>query len=71
VEWDRIAPAEMRKNPGALCDSLAFRFLSVPLEPGDRQKVIAFLEKRGPDISDATVRDCAHLIMSTPEFQLT
>lgn len=71
VEWDRIAPAEMRKNPDALCDSLAFRFLNVPLEPADRQKVIAFLVKRGPDINDATMRDCAHLIMSTPEFQLT
>ena len=54
------------------------RFLSVPLDPKQRQALIAFLDQElaTSDVQEAQswmedpLRMLLHLIMSTPEYQL-
>lgn len=71
IPIDRIAPKAAREDRAALCDELAFRMLNSQIEPAEKDRLLAFLAERGPDINDATVRDLLHLIMSTPDYQLT
>jgi hypothetical protein len=71
VPLDKVAPAALRADPAQLCDAIALRLLNVPLEGSEREKFLAFLRERGPEISDAELRDFLHLVMSTPEYQLT
>ncbi len=67
----RIAPPELRGKPEELMAHLAKRFFQRAL-PRKRLEVFTqFLVSRKPDMSDRTVRALIHLMMSTPEFQLT
>lgn len=71
IPWDRIAPQEVRSKPEILCDQLSFRLIGGSLKPSDRRRFVKFLEDRGPVVDETTVRDLVHLMMSTPEYQLT
>ena len=71
VPLERIAPPAVRSNHGALCDALSGRLLHTPPNPEARARFVAFLEQHGKPVTDATLRDFLHLLMSTPEFQLT
>jgi hypothetical protein len=59
-------------------DFLVARFLSVPLDPAARSAAVAFLETqlgtsdldRAKTYLEEPLRETAHLIMSTPEYQL-
>jgi uncharacterized protein (DUF1800 family) len=66
-----IAPPELRDKPDALVAHLVTRLFqrSLPREQSDTFK--QFLVSRRPDASDGTIRALLHLMMSTPEFQLT
>jgi hypothetical protein len=52
-----------------LVDALTFRFFNGPLPPEDRQRFIGFVRERGTD--DEAIKDLVHLLLSTPEYQLT
>ncbi len=71
IPLDKIAPAEIRANPGALCDAVSLRLLNARLEGGERKRFVAFLRERGAKIDDPALRDFLHLMMSTPDYQLT
>ena len=71
VDLARIIPAELRQKPEALVASLAERFYQAPPAPGQTATFLAFLQSREPDRSDETMRRLLHLMMSTPQFQLT
>ena len=59
-------------------DCLIARFLSVPLDPAARSTAVSFLEAqlgtsdldRAKTYLEEPLRETAHLIMSTPEYQL-
>ena len=71
VEMTKLAPAELREKPRQLVDFVAARlFQNRPLEK-EANTFVQYLEARKPDTSDATMRGLVHLMMSTPQFQLT
>jgi uncharacterized protein (DUF1800 family) len=71
VDLTKIAPAELRDKPEKLIAHLGRRlFQSQPNEKQSRT-FLAYLQSRAPDRSDETIRRLLHLMMSTPQFQLT
>lgn len=71
VEVGKLVPSDLRNRPRDLVDVLAKRFFQTPLADKERETFVKFLETRGGEASDATLRELIHLIMSTPQFQLT
>ncbi len=71
VPLEKIAPAALRADPGKLCDAISFRLLNAPIAGAEREKFLAFLQSHGPTIDDSALRDFLHLMMSTPNYQLT
>ena len=67
----KIAPGALRKDPKALIDSLTLRLFQNPLTPKETGEFVRYIEDRKGDTSDAILRELLHLMMSTPEFQLT
>jgi len=68
---EKIAPESLRSNEEELCEALAMRIFNAPLSAQERSRLLSFLVERGTRIDDETVRDLLHLLMSTPEYQLT
>jgi uncharacterized protein (DUF1800 family) len=56
-------------TPQQACDLLAWRLFQGPMNPELRDKTFHHLEKNGN--APAARRDIVHLLMSTPDFQLT
>lgn len=54
---------------GEIVDRFAWRLFQSPPNALVRDRFVEFLSSRSP--APATWRDCLHLLMSTPEFQLT
>jgi uncharacterized protein (DUF1800 family) len=71
MDVTRIIPTELRDKPGELVALLCQRFFGGPSPEKERTAFVQFLEKRAPDTSDQTMRELLHLMMSTPQFQLT
>jgi len=71
VPLDKIAPTALRADPAGICDSVSLRLLNSPVAGAEREKFLAFLDSHGPEISDSALRDFLHLMMSTPDYQLT
>lgn len=71
VDFAKIAPPELRGDPRKLVAALTFRLFQSPLTPHETQPFLDFLKQRNNDTSDATIRDLLHLMMSTPQYQLT
>ena len=71
-DLQKLAPPALRADPEALVGSLASRLYHGA--PGSRQKAnfVAYLQQAAPsgNVSDATVAELLHLMMSTPYFQL-
>jgi len=67
----KIAPAELRADPKALVDALAFRFFQTKLTPKEAAIFLKYLEDQHGDTSDQTIRGLIQLMMSTPEYQIT
>ena len=73
-----MVKAQGLKTTSEVVDYFAMRFLSVPLDPGERQAFIEFLNRElaTTDVQEAEtwmedpLRMLLHLIMSTPEYQL-
>ena len=67
----KLAPPELRANPKALVESLGFRLFQTKLTPKESGVFLKFLDEQHGDTGDQTIRSLLHLMMSTPEFQLT
>jgi len=70
-DLSKIAPEALRKDPKALVESLTVRLFQSPLTPRETGAFVRYLEGRSGDTSDGTIRELLHLMMSTPDFQLT
>lgn len=68
---EKIAPANVRSDHGRLCDLVITRLLNAPVSSREREKFLAFLHEQGGQIGDSSLRDFLHLVMSTPDYQLT
>ena len=66
-DMEKILPAGT--PPPQACDLLALRLFQAPMNTALREKTLHLLEKSGN--SQVARRDIVHLVMSTPEFQLT
>jgi uncharacterized protein (DUF1800 family) len=69
IDLTNLAPAELREKPRELVKFLASRLFDGRTDDADT--FVHYLEARKPDTSDATMRGLLHLMMSTPQFQLT
>ena len=67
----RIAPTDLRQTPEELTAELIKRVFQRSLPRKQVQIFTEFLVSRKPDTSDKTIRALLHLMMSTPEFQLS
>jgi uncharacterized protein (DUF1800 family) len=72
LDFAKIAPQELRSEPKRLVEYVCFRLFQDPLTPRETEKFVNYLEERKANgIDDETIRDLLHLMMSTPQFQLT
>ena len=71
IDVGKLMPTDARSKPGDVVDLLAKRLF--PTRPAQKEidAFTKFLESRGPDVTDANLRELIHLMMSTPQFQLT
>ncbi|HWB04596.1 MAG TPA: DUF1800 domain-containing protein [Verrucomicrobiales bacterium] len=66
-----LAPEAIRNDPAKLIDALAWRFYNGPLASGDRVKFEAFVKEKSTDgFSGDDAGRLAHLMMSTPQYQV-
>jgi hypothetical protein len=78
IDLTAMVKEEGLKNSGEVVDYFAMRFLSVPLDPKQRQALIEFLDQElaTSDVQEAqtwmedALRMLLHLMMSMPEYQL-
>ncbi len=54
-----------------MIDYLCFRLYQDPLTPRDTAPFVKYVSDHGPNPDDNTLRELLHLMMSTPEYQLT
>jgi len=71
IDLSKIIPSELRDRPTELVANLARRLFQA--EPSAKQTEIflAYLKTQAPDHGDETIRSLLHLMMSTPQYQLT
>jgi uncharacterized protein (DUF1800 family) len=67
----RVVPPAVRDDPKRLVAYLCFRLYQDPLTPRDTQTFVKYVSDHGPNLTDDTLRELLHLMMSTPEYQLT
>ena len=70
IDVRKIVPPDVRTKPRDVVDELAKRLFQTRPAPKEINAFAQFLESRGPEISDANLRELIHLMMSTPQFQL-
>lgn len=71
-DYEKIAPRPLRENPEELVDSLIFRFFQGPLPDKARASFIEYATaKQGVIFTNTEVAELAHLILSTPYYQLS
>jgi len=63
-------PDELRGKLRELVDRLSARFFQKQLPEKETNTFVQFLESRRPDITDTTMRELVHLMLSTPQFQM-
>jgi uncharacterized protein (DUF1800 family) len=67
----KVVPQAVRADPKRLVAYLCFRLYQDPLTPRDTGTFIKYVSDHGPNLTDDTLRELLHLMMSTPEYQLT
>jgi hypothetical protein len=67
----KIVPAQVRADPNRLVAYLCFRLFQDPLTPRDTATFVKYVADHGPNPADETLRELLHLMMSTPQYQLT
>jgi uncharacterized protein (DUF1800 family) len=70
IDVAKLVPGNARNKTRDVVDLLVQRFFQA--RPAEKQidAFVKYLESRGPDVTDATLREVIHLMMSTPQFQL-
>jgi uncharacterized protein (DUF1800 family) len=71
IDPAKLIPAELRDRPNELVDFLSTRLFATRAPENEHQAFMQYIEARKPDTSDTTLRGLIHLMMSTPQFQLT
>ena len=67
----KVVPAAVRNDPKRLVDYLCFRLYQDPLTARDTATFVKYVADHGPNPDDPTLRELLHLMMSTPQYQLT
>ncbi|HET9800528.1 MAG TPA: DUF1800 family protein, partial [Chthoniobacterales bacterium] len=70
IDIAKLVPSEIRAKPREVVDLLTKRFFSARPDDKEIDAFVKYLEARGSDVSDTTLRELIHLMMSTPQFQL-
>jgi uncharacterized protein (DUF1800 family) len=70
IDIGKLVPADARAKPRDVVDLLVKRFFQARPSQKEIDAFAQFLESRGPNITDANLRELIHLMMSTPQFQL-
>ena len=70
IDVGKLIPSDLRNEPRNVVDLLAKRFFQTRLAEKEIDTFVKFLESRGSETTDATLRELIHLMMSTPQFQL-
>jgi uncharacterized protein (DUF1800 family) len=71
-DYEKIVPRELRTRHADLVDSLIMRFFQAPVSESNRKRFIAFAEEQeGVVFTNHEVAELVHLMLSTPEYQLT
>jgi uncharacterized protein (DUF1800 family) len=70
IDVGKLVPAGIRTKPRGIIDLLAKRFFSTAPPQNEIDTFVKFLESRGSESDDATLRELIHLMMSAPQFQL-
>ena len=70
VEIGKLVPTDIRDKPGEVVELLSKRFFQTRPPDKEIDAFVRYLEARGRDIADTTLRELIHLMMSTPQFQL-
>jgi uncharacterized protein (DUF1800 family) len=71
IDVNKVIPAELRGKPTELVAHLSTRLFQAPVPENERDAFLQYLKAREPDTGDGTMRGLLHLMMSTPQFQLT
>jgi uncharacterized protein (DUF1800 family) len=71
VDIGKLVPADLRGKPRELVDLLSRHLFQSSAPQKEAETFVKYLEARKPDTSDETMRGLLHLMMSTPQFQLT
>ncbi len=71
VNLEKLLSPDSRTNSDKLLETLAKRLFQAPLDGKQTQTLHAYLKNEGGAADDQTVRRLLHLMMSTPQFQLT
>ena len=71
LDFEKLAPAALRGEPKRLVAYLCFRLFQSPLTPRETERFVSFVEEHQDKVDDQTIRDLLHVMMSTPQFQLT
>jgi uncharacterized protein (DUF1800 family) len=70
-DYDKIVPRALRKRPEEMVDAMIFRFFQTTLPAKHRDRFVAFAkEKEGVVFTNHEVAELAHLMLSTPDYQL-
>jgi uncharacterized protein (DUF1800 family) len=71
-DYKKITPPALRENPSDLVDALIFRFFQGPLPEKARGSFVEYATaKQGVIFTDKEVAELAHLMLSTPYYQLS
>jgi uncharacterized protein (DUF1800 family) len=70
-DFSKIIPQQVRNDPQRLVAYLCFRLYQDPLSPHDTETFVKYVSDHGPTPTDDTLRELLHLMMSTPQYQLT
>lgn len=71
VEISKLVPTEIRGKPAEVVAALGQRLFHAPVESKQAETLSAYLQTQGKTPDDRSLRRLIHLMMSTPQFQLT
>lgn len=71
IDLRRVAPSAMRADPEKLCEHISQRLFNGSLPEQERERLLSYLKENHAQVDDPALRDFLHLMMSTPEYQLT
>jgi uncharacterized protein (DUF1800 family) len=70
IDYARIAPDALRDDPRKLVDALITRLFQEPIGSRERATFLEYAERKRP-LGEKRIAGLLHLMMSTPQFQLT